>query len=178
MRLLLVARPTVMIETKIKRKIAELINRARAITAADGIVRDEQHFGACEGWLAETRNVVQLAIPTTQNAYRLQIEKVTDSEGKAIIRCVASAAEILRGLLRDIEDGLLGDLGNKIRAETFDDFLDHAEIYLRESRKEQAGVIAGVAFEDTIRRIYRDKITDDDKGKQVDELINALARQI
>jgi len=37
--------------------------------------------------------------------------------------------------------------------------------------------IAGVVFEDTIRRIYRDKITDDDKGKQIEDLINALARQ-
>jgi hypothetical protein len=35
----------------------------------------------------------------------------------------------------------------------------------------------GVVSWDTIRRIYRDKITDDDKGKQVEDLIIALARQ-
>jgi len=76
-------------------------------------------------------------------------------------------------LLPDIDSGLLGDLGNKIRAETFDDFLDHAEYYLKESRKMEAGVIAGVVFEDTVRRIYRDKIGDD-KNQRVEDIINAL----
>jgi hypothetical protein len=80
-------------------------------------------------------------------------------------------------LLPDFDAGLLGDLGNKIRAETFDDFLDHAEAYLKENRKMEAGVIAGVVFEDTVRRIYRDKIADDDRGRQLDGLISALASQ-
>ena len=38
-------------------------------------------------------------------------------------------------------------------------------------------MIAGVVFEDAIRRIYRNKIADDDKGKELEELINALARK-
>ncbi len=41
-----------------------------------------------------------------------------------------------------------------IRAQTFDDFLDHAEEYHKSGRKE-SGVIAGVVFEDTIRRIAK-----------------------
>ena len=40
----------------------------------------------------------------------------------------------------------------------------------------EAGVIAGVVFEDTIRRIYRDKIADD-KDKNLDTLISALSTQ-
>ena len=40
----------------------------------------------------------------------------------------------------------------------------------------EAGVIAGVVFEDTIRRIYRNKIADD-KGKSLEDIINALAKQ-
>ncbi len=83
---------------------------------------------------------------------------------------------MLDGLLRDIDAGLLGDLANKVRAETFDDFLDHAEAYLRESRKMEAGVIAGVVFEDTVRRIYRDKVAND-KGEHLENLINVLAKQ-
>ena len=38
-------------------------------------------------------------------------------------------------------------------------------------------MIAGVVFEDTIRRIYRNKIADDDKGKNLEDLISALARE-
>jgi hypothetical protein len=166
-----------MIEEKIRRKIEDLIGRARTIGPSDGMVRDDRHFGACEGWLVEARNVIQLAVPMPQNAYRQRIEAITNPEGKAIVQCVISATEVLRALLPDIDAGLVGDLGNKIRAATFDDFLDHAESYLQDGQKMQAGVVAGVVFEDTIRRIYRDKITGDDKGKQVDELINALTRQ-
>ena len=40
--------------------------------------------------------------------------------------------------------------GNSTAAEAFDDFLDHAEAYLHGGRKMEAGVIAGVVFEDTI----------------------------
>ena len=59
------------------------------------------------------------------------------------------------------------------RAETFDDFLDHADAYLLEGRKSEAGVIAGVVFEDTLRQICRnEKITE--KGLRLDGLISEL----
>ena len=67
---------------------------------------------------------------------------------------------------------------NQIRAETFDDFLEHADVYRKEGQKQAAGVLAGVVFEDTIRRICRAKgkgIVE--KGEDLDKLINALAKQ-
>jgi hypothetical protein len=36
-------------------------------------------------------------------------------------------------------------------------------------------VISGVVFEDTVRRIYRDKVADD-KDKSLEDMINALAK--
>jgi hypothetical protein len=83
-------------------------------------------------------------------------------------------AEMLRALLPDIDAGLLGDLGNKIRAETFDEFLEHAESYRKEGRKNEAGVIAGVVFEDTIRRICQNM---EIEGHKLEDLINALAKE-
>jgi hypothetical protein len=73
-------------------------------------------------------------------------------------------------------NGLLTTLSNRVRAEIFDDFLDHAQLYLKDSRKQEAGVIAGVVFEDTIRRICRDKGIDD-KDQKLEYLINALTKQ-
>jgi hypothetical protein len=142
----------------------------------DGVIRDERHYGQLEGWLVEANNIVQLAVPTVHNAYRLRMEKIADPEGKSIVRCVASGTELLLGLFQDIKAGLLVDLDKKITADTFDNFLDHAELYRSEGRKMEAGVIAGVVFEDTVRRIFRDKI-DDDKGKPLEQLINALATE-
>jgi hypothetical protein len=83
-----------------------------------------------------------LAVPSPSNPYRVRIDK-SDSGGGAVQR-VAVIAQMLRALLPDIDAGLLGDLGNKIRAETFDDFLDHAESFLQDGPKMEAGVIAGV----------------------------------
>jgi hypothetical protein len=115
-------------------------------------------------------------VPTANKAYRRQIEKIAESAGAGHARCVGSIAEILRALLTDIDAGLLTTLANRVRAETFDDFLDHADLHLKEGRKQEAGVIAGVVFEDTVRRICRSNGIDD-KGQQLEQLINALTKQ-
>ena len=162
-----------MIEDNIRRKIENLITRAPPLFQSGGVARDTRHLAACEAWITEALNVIQLTIPAPNNAYRVRIEK---TGGGGAVQQVASISEMLRALLPDIDDGLLGDLGNKIRAETFDDFLDHAELYVQKGRKMEAGVIAGVVFEDTIRRIHRDKIADDTDLK-LEDVINALAKQ-
>jgi len=164
-----------MIEDNIRRKIQDLFARSLSLATENG-TRDMNYFARCAGWITEALNVTELALPP-KNAYRVGIEETAHRPTLTVHQRIASMAAMLGALLPDIDAGLLGDLGNKIRAETFDDFLDHAESYLNESLKMEAGVIAGVVFEDTIRRIYRDKITDDDKGKQIEDLINALARQ-
>lgn len=60
-----------------------------------------------------------------------------------------------------------------MRGEVFGDLLAHAEGYLRAKRVAPAGVIAGVVFEDTIRRACdRHKIPQ--KSVNLDQLIIAL----
>ncbi len=162
-----------MIEDHIRRKIEDLITRAASIVGYGSIARDTRHLALCEGWITEALNVIELAVPAPSNAYRVRVAKTS---GGGAVQHVASTAQMLEALLRDIDAGLLGHLGNKIRAETFDDFLEHAESYRHEGKKMEAGVIAGVVFEDTIRGIYRDKIADD-KGLKLEDLINALAKQ-
>jgi hypothetical protein len=61
-----------------------------------------------------------------------------------------------------------------VRAEVFDDFLDHAKHYHREGKKNEAGTIAGVVFEDTIRRLC-DKQSITQKGTPLDRLISELS---
>ena len=58
-------------------------------------------------------------------------------------------------LLEEIEGGLLTSIENHAIAVTFDDFLDHGAEYLKNGRKDEAAVVAGIVFEDTIRRICR-----------------------
>jgi len=165
-----------MIEDNIRQKIESLIARSSLLIALGDSGLDTKNMAKCTCWITEALNIIELAIPSPTNAYRVRIEKTGLLRTISMIAKVTAIAELLRVLLPDIDAGLLGNLSNKIRAETFDDFLDHAEHYRHENRKMEAGVIAGVVFEDTIRRIYRDKITDD-KDKNLDILISALSTQ-
>ncbi|HEY1979311.1 MAG TPA: hypothetical protein VGH13_04430 [Xanthobacteraceae bacterium] len=162
-----------MIGDNVRRKLSDLIARAPSLVGDGDIPRDAHHVAKCSAWITEALNVIAYAIPAPRNAYRVRIEA---TGGGTKVQRVASISETLRALLPDLDSGLLGDLGNQVRAETFDNFLDHGAAYLAKKRKMEAGVIVGVVFEDAIRRIYRDKIGDD-KGQKLDVIINALATQ-
>jgi hypothetical protein len=162
-----------MIDEKILNKINNLV--ARSMTLAppgqdSGVPLDTRHRSQCEAWMTEALNVIQLAIPDPKSAYRQQIEKFY--KGNILLQHVASIGEILRSLSLDIRTGLLGKLDDQIRAETFDDLLDHAVAYQDEGRKQGAGIIAGVVFEDTVRRICRKHGEAGDKD--LEQLINFL----
>jgi hypothetical protein len=70
---------------------------------------------------------------------------------------------------------IYGKKSDRERAESFGDFLDLAEAYYKNSRKSESGTIAGVVFENTIRRIC-DKYKIVEKQRKLDDLISALAR--
>jgi hypothetical protein len=169
-----------MIEEKIRLKIRDLVQRGTTLTAhgsGSGHARDTYHLSLCEGWLVEALNVIELAIPSPNNAYRRRVHDIGEGPaGGGTVQRVGSIVEILRALLPDIDEGLLANLRNAVTAEAFDDFLDHAKWYWQQNRKNESGVIAGVVFEDTIRRIYRDKIADDGKVRKLEDLINTLAK--
>ena len=151
-----------------------LIARGPPIAATDIMGRNETWVGRARAWIVEVINVVELAIPTSENAYRRSIIKAAE-HGSALER-VQTISHVLPSLLQDIDAGLISSLSNKVRAEVFDDFLDHAVAYQQQKKKNEAGVIAGVVFEDTVRRIYSQKIGDN-KGAKLEDIINELAKK-
>jgi hypothetical protein len=82
---------------------------------------------------------------------------------------------LLSNLLADARAGLISSITDQARAEIFDDFLDHADAYAAENRKNEAGVIGGVVFEDTVRRLCRNRSIAE-KDVKLDSLINALVK--
>ena len=130
----------------------------------------------CSGWIASALNIVQLVCPTPKNAYRQRAERISNKVGGwDINKDVGEFTSLLTELQRDIENGLLASVADRARAETFDNFLDHAKEYLKENLKNEAGVIAGVVFEDSLRRVCR-KNGKDDKDEKLDTLISYLAK--
>lgn len=106
--------------------------------------------------------------------YRIKADRIAETDhGWIIHNAVSELAALLRSLLTDAEAGLITSIADQARAEIFDDFLDHAEAYFRDGRKNEPGVIAGVVFEDTLRRICRREEIPE-KGEKLDRLISEL----
>ena len=163
-----------MIEKKLRDKIEQLIKRADPILGVAESQRNAAWAVTAQTWLTETLNIVTLALPRPDEVYRKHVEwaaNVSDYSWR-----VSTTASILRAMLTDIDAGLVSTLANSIRAETFDIFLDHAVAYRKRGGKDQAGVIAGVVFEDTMRKLYADNI-DKVARPELEQIIIALTKQ-
>jgi hypothetical protein len=152
------------IEKSIIDRIKILISKGMPLSPAGkkgyGLTFDEEQ--ATAGWLASAGHAVEMIFGSSITPYTSYYGKVSAKFSMASVNkrdssqikseCVGEIISVLQKILEDIEAGVIVSLENRVRGEIFDDFLDHAEEYHRRGRKE-SGVIAGVVFEDTIRRI-------------------------
>lgn len=168
------------VDDAVRNHIIDLIERSQKLKVGDnkyGHVRSSDQAQECSGWMASALNIVQLVCPNFENAYRKRAERIADKEhGYSINNAVGEFSFLLIDLLKDIDNGLLASVADRARAETFDNFLDHAKEYMKANQKNEAGVIAGVVFEDSLRRICR-KNGIEDKDENLDSLISALGKR-
>lgn len=167
------------IEEKVRRKFEELLNTGDQLKHGDdyGQVRGETHRQDCIGWLASAQNIVHLVVTNPGDPYRASVDKVCSyKRGLRVQESVGEVSVILRLLLHDIDSGLLASIENQTRAFVFDDFLDHAKEYAKNKLSKEAGVIAGVVFEDTLRSICRNKGIAE-KSNKLDSLIDELVKE-
>ncbi len=141
-----------------------------------GQVRGEAHLQDCIAWIASAHNIVHLVVTNSSNPYRMSVDRICGLDrGYCTHESVGEVTVILKSLLEDIDLGLLASIEDQTRAAVFDDFLDHAKEYAREKRKNEAGVISGVVFEDTLRGICR-KAGVTEQGRKLDVLIDDLVK--
>jgi hypothetical protein len=128
-------------------------------------------------WLVAAHHVVQLVFPSGDNPYLSETQWYVDDSKRSEnpLAHIAVMVALLRRLQEEIEGGLLTRIENHAIAATFDDFLDHGAEYLKHGRKNEAGVIAGIVFEDTVRRICRVRGVSE-KGVALDSLIAELVK--
>jgi hypothetical protein len=153
----------------IKERIEELIAEASQLSG------DHRQ----RAWLVAAQNAVQLVCPSNGNPYSArgqQLVREAAANSYMAPLSVSEMAAMLARLLEEIEGGLLTSIENHAIAATFDDFLDHGAEYLKLGRKDEAAVIAGIVFEDTIRRICRvQQIAEN--GVALDTLITELRKR-
>ena len=165
------------IEDVIKTRLQELIDDSSHLSLGDkhGQCTDPMQMQECSAWLTAAQNLVHLICADPKAAYRSKADRIaTTDRGFMVHTAVGELSAVLTALLKDADLGLLASVADSTRAKTFDNFLDHADAYLGQKRKKEAGVIAGVVFEDTVRRVCGKKAIVE-KGTPLDELISALS---
>jgi hypothetical protein len=165
------------IEEAVRTRINALIHESHSLSQGNEYDQcvDPHQLASCSGWLTAAQNAVHVVIGTPDAPYRKKVDRVAEADhGYGAHRAVREVSLVLLNLLRDADAGMLSAVADQARAETFDDFLDHASHYLKNARKQEGGVIAGVVFEDGVRRICR-KLHIPEKGLKLDALISELA---
>jgi hypothetical protein len=132
---------------RIRERIQELITEAAEVSKED--------YPAYLGWTTSAQRAVHSICPAETDPYRVQIERVVGDRDAPLWFKISQVSAVLTRLLEDIDRGLLTSIENQAIVGTFDDFLAHGANYLSCGKKDEAAVIAGVVFEDTIRRICR-----------------------
>jgi hypothetical protein len=166
------------IEETVRKRTKSLIADAGELRKANqsGQVFNDEHMHKCSAWIAAALNVVQLVITNPSNAYYQKAQEIAARPVSYIVNShVGEFCCVLENLLQDIDAGLLTSVADRARAELFDDFLDHAKDYLKAGMKNEAGVIAGVVFEDSLRKVCR-KHGIQEAGKKLDDLISEVAK--
>jgi hypothetical protein len=130
-----------------------------------------------QSWIASVANLVRL-VSLPGSFFFEELDRLTKHDD---LKSGASwpVMQKLYGLLASIEQeaahGLLRKLEYKIVATTFDDFLDHAEDFHKANKAPEAGVLAAVVLEDTIKKIAA-KNNISFKGKSLEPLIDELTK--
>ena len=164
------------VEDKVRARLTELITQSQPLSQGNqyGQCVDDRQRAACSAWITAAHNAIHMVFSSPTAPYRSKADRIAArSHGFTIHEAVGELSSVLQNLLVDADAGLLASVANQARAETFDDFLDHAAAYLRETRKNESGVIAGVVFEDTLRQLCRREGVAE-KGLKLDSLISEL----
>lgn len=161
------------ISERVRNKASTLLAEAPQLFM--GAAEFDGMYSRREAWVASACQLVELLAPSPLSPYRRQVQStLINAIGLADTR-VDNIAAILRQLIVDVDDGLLDPIEAQARSVVFRDFLDHADHYLRGGSHSPAGVIAGVVFEDTIRRACdRNKIAQRDVN--LDQLVSELRK--
>lgn len=165
------------LEDAIITRIESLIQESQrlAVGGIHGSV-DESQRGACAAWLVAANHMVQRLCDSPGNAYRQHADAlVKEDHGYVVNNAVGEMGSLLTHLLADAKAGLVASIADRARGEIFDNFLNHADAYAHDGRKNEAGVIAGVVFEDSIRRLCR-KRNIPEKDVSLDSLISTLTK--
>src|SRR5262249_56818471 len=124
-----------------------LLERARALTTAQP--------GETYTWASDVFTLMDLlrgrGHPLTTTLHRTIDATVTNKTGGSQLAHLTQS--LAKGLVNDLEAGLIPDLHSRIRSEVEGDFLAQAARLLDERLKDPAAMLIGAVLEDALRQL-------------------------
>jgi hypothetical protein len=160
-------------ELKIKQRFEQLISQGDKFTKwqTEYGEPNNAHRDNYTGWVAAVKNIVNI-VTLESDAYRQELLNYSNN-----VYPHQEFTSILKFILSDIEAGLITSIEDQTKAFVFDELLDHAKDLLNKKQKDPAGIIAGVAFEDTFRNICR-KNNISEQDVKLNKLIAEVRKKI
>ena len=168
---------------KITQKFDELIKQGRELISnigreSNGRLRfwiNEPQIPLYQTWLFSASNLIRVVAPKDSHYFDECNRLVTHEDMATGIssRIVQKMFGLLISAQTEWSKGMLKEIEYVIAAETFDDFLDHADSYHKAGKKIEASVLASAVLEDTIKKIAV-KNSIKTKGRTLDPLIDDL----
>jgi hypothetical protein len=173
-------------EERLKARLDDLLGQSSGLTdpqwdhvhpsTAELHARFDRDRATAAGWLASANALAEAILPNPLSPHRRFIAATIGNGPHGEFReQVRKAAAILAAIMTDVDHGLFKSIANEATAGAFDDLLDHAAQFLKDVRIDVAGVIAGVAFEDTMRRA-RAANNIEPPDISIEDLISAFAK--
>jgi hypothetical protein len=135
---------------------------------------NEQSLSLCIWWLGSVNNFLRQYLKESNWYFNASFSIINETHSRlSAHKNVWKIVEILKQLDFDIRNWFLKWFESQISAEIFDTFLDHWEWYLKNKMKNEAWVIIGVTFEDTVRKLARLNAIEEN-GVKLDEIISRL----
>jgi uncharacterized protein YutE (UPF0331/DUF86 family) len=137
----------------------------------------EHRVAEFQAWVLSVANIITL-VSLPGSPYLAELDRIMTHE-YVKYGVPVPVFQKLEGMLisakQEWDAGLLRRIEHLVAAETFDDFLDHAEAYHKAGKVIEASVLASAVLEDTVKRVAR-KNGIDPSGKTLDPLITELAK--
>lgn len=167
---------------KVSQRFAELIEEGKQVISK--FVKDEtghldlmesEDLSIFQAWISSVHNLIYVVAGKSNPLFELSnnyISQIVKGSGISpyIIRKMMG---ILQSAQKEWETGMLKEIEFIFAAETFDDFLDHAQLYHKSNKKIESSILASAVLEDLIKKISM-KNSINPKGENLEPLINKI----
>ena len=140
-----------------------------------GFSLSQQDRSQDAGYFARVLHIIELLTPPF-HPYRQRVNMIVSmAVGHANDFPLRQTVSLLENFAADLDAGLMASIVDLASAEAMDSLLDTARAYHKKGGKEGSGVLAGVVFEDTIRRLYKKNVVDG-RDLTLEPMIAALTK--